>query len=133
MQEAAVVLSVLRERGRKALPLTQPYRQMVTKHLYLLFGMRQHLLQPGGDDAGRQRGNRRWHVRGKDRPDHRADAVRAVPALPGPPHLHPEKNGKLRSLGLPPWSDELVGGVVRLLLEAYYEPRFSGQSHGFRK
>src|SRR6266704_5398810 len=36
-------------------------------------------------------------------------------------------------LGLPPWSDKLVGEVVRLLLEAYYEPQFSDQSHGFRK
>jgi group II intron reverse transcriptase/maturase len=45
----------------------------------------------------------------------------------------PKKSGKLRPLGLPSWSDKLVGEVVRLLLEAYYEPRFSGRSHGFRK
>ena len=45
----------------------------------------------------------------------------------------PKKNGKLRPLGLPPWSDKLVGEVVRLLLEAYYEPQFSDRSHGFRK
>ena len=45
----------------------------------------------------------------------------------------PKKNGKLRPLGLPSWSDKLVGEVVRLLLEAYYEPQFSGHSHGFRK
>jgi hypothetical protein len=36
MQEAAVVLSVLRERGRKGLPLAQLYRQMFNKNLYLL-------------------------------------------------------------------------------------------------
>jgi group II intron reverse transcriptase/maturase len=45
----------------------------------------------------------------------------------------PKKNGKLRPLGLPSWSDKLVGEVVRLLLEAYYEPVFSERSHGFRK
>jgi retron-type reverse transcriptase len=45
----------------------------------------------------------------------------------------PKKNGKLRPLGLPSWSDKLVGEVVRLLLEAYYEPGFSDLSHGFRK
>jgi retron-type reverse transcriptase len=45
----------------------------------------------------------------------------------------PKKNGKLRPLGLPSWSDKLVGEVVRLLLEAYYEPQFSDHSHGFRK
>jgi retron-type reverse transcriptase len=45
----------------------------------------------------------------------------------------PKKNGKLRPLGLPSWSDKLVAEVVRLLLEAYYEPGFSNRSHGFRK
>jgi group II intron reverse transcriptase/maturase len=45
----------------------------------------------------------------------------------------PKKNGKPRPLGLPSWSDKLVGEVVRLLLEAYYEPQFSDHSHGFRK
>ena len=44
----------------------------------------------------------------------------------------PKKNGKLRPLGLPSWSDKLVSEVVRLLLEAYYEPTFSDRSHGFR-
>jgi len=36
MQAAEVVLDVLRERGRKGLPLTQLYRQMFNKDLYLL-------------------------------------------------------------------------------------------------
>src|SRR4051812_34106207 len=44
----------------------------------------------------------------------------------------PKKNGKTRPLGLPTWSDKLVAEVVRLLLEAYYEPQFSDRSHGFR-
>ena len=44
----------------------------------------------------------------------------------------PKKNGKTRPLGLPSWTDKLVGEVIRLLLEAYYEPTFSDRSHGFR-
>jgi retron-type reverse transcriptase len=44
----------------------------------------------------------------------------------------PKKNGKKRPLGLPSWSDKLVGEVIRLLLEAYYEPQLSDRSHGFR-
>lgn len=36
MQEAAVVLGVLRERGRKGLPCNELYRQMFNKSLYLL-------------------------------------------------------------------------------------------------
>jgi retron-type reverse transcriptase len=31
----------------------------------------------------------------------------------------PKKNGKLRPLGLPSWSDKLVGEVVRLILGSY--------------
>jgi group II intron reverse transcriptase/maturase len=44
----------------------------------------------------------------------------------------PKKNGKMRPLGLPTWSDKLVQEVIRSLLEAFYEPRFSVHSHGFR-
>ena len=40
----------------------------------------------------------------------------------------PKKNGKLRPLGMPTWPDKLLGEVVRLLLDAYYEPVFSGRS-----
>ena len=45
-----------------------------------------------------------------------------------------EKKGttKKRPLGLPTWSDKLLQEVIRLLLEAYYEPQFSDHSHGFR-
>ena len=45
----------------------------------------------------------------------------------------PKKNGMLRPLGLPSWSDKLVGEVVRLLLEAYYEPRFPAGRTGSGK
>ncbi|MEK8143781.1 reverse transcriptase/maturase family protein [Streptomyces sp. M10(2022)] len=78
------------------------------------------------------RGNRRRHVRSQDRAHHRSHAPRALPLPPGTARPHSKSNGKTRPLGLPSWSDKLVGEVMRLLLEAYYEPRFSGRSHGFR-
>ena len=42
------------------------------------------------------------------------------------------KGGGPRPLGIPTWSDKLLQDVVRAILEAYYEPRFSDHSHGFR-
>jgi retron-type reverse transcriptase len=42
---------------------------------------------------------------------------------------HPRKK---RPLGLPTWSDKSLQQVIRLILEAYYEPQFSPHSHGFR-
>lgn len=44
----------------------------------------------------------------------------------------PKKNGKLRPLGIPSWSDKLVQEVARMILQAIYEGAFSDRSHGFR-
>ena len=44
----------------------------------------------------------------------------------------PKKNGKLRPLGIPSTDDRLVQEVVRMILEAIYEPTFYDCSHGFR-
>jgi group II intron reverse transcriptase/maturase len=132
MQEAAVVLSVLRERGRKGLPLTQLYRQMFSKNLYLLaYGniySNQGAMTPGASEEtadGMTEGKIDQIIELMRYERYRFSPARRI--------YIPKKNGKLRPLGLPPWSDKLVGEVVRLLLEAYYEPQFSDQSHGFRK
>ncbi len=127
-----MVLGVLRERGRKGLPLTQLYRQMFNRELYLLaYGniySNQGAMTPGPsqDTADGMSEAVIDEVIGQMRHErYRFAPARRV--------YIPKKNGKLRPLGLPSWSDKLVGEVVRLLLEAYYEPRFSGRSHGFRK
>jgi group II intron reverse transcriptase/maturase len=132
MQEAAVVLGVLRERGRKGLSCTQLYRQMFNRELYLLaYGniySNQGAMTPGasGETADGMSEDKIEQVTGLMRREkYRFSPARRV--------YIPKKNGKLRPLGLPSWSDKLVGEVVRLLLEAYYEPVFSERSHGFRK
>ena len=41
-------------------------------------------------------------------------------------------NGKFRPLGIPTFRDKLLQEVVRMILEAIYEPTFHKHSHGFR-
>jgi len=132
MQEAGVVLSVLRERGRKGLPCTQLYRQMFNGDLYLLaYGniySNKGAMTPGAsaETADGMSEEKIGQIIGLMRHErYRFSPARRV--------YIPKKNGKLRPLGLPSWSGKLVGEVVRLLLEAYYEPGFSDLSHGFRK
>jgi hypothetical protein len=132
MQPAEVVLSVLRERGMKGLPCTQLYRQMFNRDLYLLaYGniySNKGAMTPGASEetADGMSEEKIEQITGlMRRESYRFSPARRV--------YIPKKNGKLRPLGMPSWSDKLVGEVVRLLLEAYYEPRFSDRSHGFRK
>jgi len=44
----------------------------------------------------------------------------------------PKKNGSLRPLGIPTFTDKLVQEALRMILEAVYEPIFLPSSHGFR-
>jgi retron-type reverse transcriptase len=44
----------------------------------------------------------------------------------------PKPNGKKRPLTIAPPRDKLVQEVMRLILEAIFEPTFSPNSHGFR-
>jgi group II intron reverse transcriptase/maturase len=44
----------------------------------------------------------------------------------------PKGNGKLRPLGIPSANDRIVQEVIRMILEAIYEPIFDKDSYGFR-
>jgi retron-type reverse transcriptase len=123
MQSAEAVLGVLRERGGRGLPLDQLYRQMFNLQLYLLAYGRIYANQ-GAMTAGvtpetvdgMSLGKIGRIIEAMRFERYRFQPVRRT-------HI-PKRNGKTRPLGLPTWSDKLVGEVVRLLLEAYYEPQF---------
>jgi group II intron reverse transcriptase/maturase len=131
MQDAETVLGVLRERGRRGLPCEQLYRQMFNIQLYLLAYGRIYSNQ-GAMTPGVTQETADGMSLEKIRAIIEAMRQERYRFSPARRKYIPKKNGKLRPLGLPIWSDKLVGEVVRLLLEAYYEPRFSDRSHGFR-
>jgi group II intron reverse transcriptase/maturase len=131
MQNAETVLSVLRDRGRRGLPCNELYRQLFNPQLYLLAYGRIYA-NNGATTPGATQETSDGMSMGKI--DAIIDALRHERYRFSPvkrAHI-PKRNGKTRPLGLPTWSDKLVGEVVRLLLQAYYEPRFSDRSHGFR-
>jgi group II intron reverse transcriptase/maturase len=131
MRRAETVLSVLRERGRRGLPVERLYRMMFNRELFLMAYGRIYSNQGAMTPGATQETADGMSVAKIDRI---IDALRheRYRFAPARRIFIPKKNGKLRPLGLPTWSDKLVGEVIRLLLEAYYEPQFSDRSHGFR-
>lgn len=131
MQSAEAVLDVLRDRGRRGLPLERLYRQLFNPQLYLRAYGRIYTnhgaMTPGA--CGETADGMSMAKIGRITDALRRERFRFRPAR----RVHiPKKNGKKRPLGLPSWTGKLVGEVIRLLLEAYYEPQFSDRSHGFR-
>ena len=131
MRNADAALGVLRERGRRGLPLERLYRQLFNPELYLMAYGRIYsnhgAMTPGATAEtvdGMSLGKIGRIIDALRHERYRFSPVKRV--------YIPKRNGKRRPLGLPTWTDKLVGEVVRLLLEAYYEPQFSGRSHGFR-
>jgi len=131
MQNAETVLEVLRERGRRGLPCDELYRQLFNPGLYLLAYGRVYAnhgaMTPGADGETADGMSPARIGRITDALRHERYRFQPVKRI-----YIPKKSGKKRPLGLPSWSDKVVGEVIRLLLEAYYEPQFSGLSHGFR-
>src|SRR6266516_4465725 len=132
MQSAETVLDVLRERGGRGLPCTELFRQLFNPNLYLMAYGRlysNHGAMTPGVDGETVDGMSLGKI-GRVIDAMRHERYRFLPARRV--YIPKKKGTKKRPLGLPTWTDKLVGEVVRLLLEAYYEPRFSARSHGFR-
>src|SRR6266516_1505580 len=132
MQSADVYLGLLRERGKRGLPLERVYRQLFNGDLYLkAYGK---IYRNQGSTT---RGVTDDTVDGMslEKIDEIIEALRYErwQWLPAKRIYIPKRNGKRRPLGIPVWTDKLLAEVVRMILNAYYDVQFSDHSHGFRE
>src|SRR6266704_6846474 len=131
MRNADTVLTIIRERGQKQLPLERIYRLLYNKELYLRAYAR---LYPNKGAMTRGMTTETVDKMSQAKIERLIDAIRheRYSWTPTKRISIPKKNKKLRPLGLPTWSDKLLQEVLRSILEAFYEPQFSAHSHGFR-
>lgn len=131
MRNAETILGIIQERDRRRLPLGDVYRQLFNPALYLhsyarLYRNDGAMTLEVTDETvdGMSLGKIGGIIERVRRESYHWTPVRRV-------HI-PKPKGGTRPLGIPTWSDKLLQDVVRAILEAYYEPRFSDLSHGFR-
>lgn len=132
MQNAETVLSVIQERGKNDQKLERLYRQLFNQELYLKAYAKLYpnkgALTPGAT-TGTVDGMSVTRI-SQIVEELRYERFRWTPAKRT---YIPKRDGKSkRPLGIPTWKDKLVQEIIRMLLEAYYEPRLSNNSHGFR-
>lgn len=131
MRTAQTILSVIQERGKQKLPLERVYKLLYNRELYLLAyaklysnngAMTKGVTDETVDSMSLKKIDNIIAALRDEK--YQWTAVKRV--------YIPKKSGKRRPLGLPTWSDKLLQEVIRMILEAYFEPQFSEHSHGFR-
>jgi group II intron reverse transcriptase/maturase len=131
MQTTESVLSAIQKYGSEGKPVERLYRQLFKRELYLTA-------------YGKIYANQGAMTRGADNQTVDGMSIARIDRLieklksetfrwtPVRRTYIPKKDGSKRPLGIPNWEDKLLQEVMRMLLEAYYEPQFSDNSHGFR-
>jgi retron-type reverse transcriptase len=131
MRTAETLLAIIQDRGKRRLPLEDVYRQLYNPAMYL-----RAYARLSKNDGALTRGITSETVDGMSQ-EKIAKIIEAIRYerwhwTPVRRKNIPKPKGGTRPLGMPTWSDKLVQEVIRSMLEAYYDPQFSEQSHGFR-
>lgn len=131
MRTAETILSIIGERGKRGLPIEKVYRLLFNPNLYLHAYAKLYknagAMTPGATSEtvdGMSLEKIQTIIEALRYERFRWTPVRRI--------YIPKNNGQRRPLGMPTWSDKLLQEVIRLILEAYFEPQFSCCSHGFR-
>jgi len=125
-------LCIVRDRGTRNLELKRVYRNMRCEALFLrAYGKlyaNKGAMTPGSDPTDTIDGMSMKRIREiiqqledgtyQWKPTRRKEV--------------PKADGKMRPISVPGWNDKLVQEVMRMILDAYYEPQFRNSSHGFR-
>jgi group II intron reverse transcriptase/maturase len=132
LQKAETVLSIIQERGKRGLPLTNVYRLLFNPALYLhaygkLYRNKGAMTKGSTDETvdGMALSKIAAIIELLRYERYRWTPVRRI-------YIEKKRSKKMRPLGMPSWSDKLLQEVLRLILSAYFEPQFSDHSHGFR-
>ncbi|WP_246320748.1 reverse transcriptase domain-containing protein [Paenibacillus germinis] len=132
MQNAVKGLDIISDRGKRKLPLYRIYRALYNRNLYLIAYQNIY-----ANDGAMTKGVTNETVDGMsvtkiDQIIHqlKSETYRFSPVRRE--CIQKKDSKKRRPLGLPTCSDKLLQEVIRLILDAYFDPQFSDKSHGFR-
>jgi group II intron reverse transcriptase/maturase len=131
MQEPETIQGLMAKFGKEGKPLTRVYRQLFNPKLFLraygkIYRNRGATTPGTTEETVDAMSESKISLMIEEL---KAERWRWSPAK----RVHiPKPKGGRRPLGIPTWSDKLIEEVLRFILEAYYEPKFSESSHGFR-
>lgn len=129
MQSTEELLGLLRDRGKRGLPLKRVYRQLYNTNLYLSAYGRVY----------RNAGAMTPGVTNETADGTSLETFDTIIAALRQERYHWQparrtyilkKHGQKRPLGIPVWSDKLLAEVMRMILDAYFDATCSEHSHG---
>ncbi len=133
MQTTQKCMEIASKRGKANQEINKVYRMLKCKELYLIaygkLSQNQGALTPGVNPEDTVDG---MSIKRIDAIIDKLDKGCYEWKPSRRTYIDKKNSTQKRPLGMPTWSDKLLQEVMRMILEAYYEPQFRKCSHGFR-